>query len=84
MLEVLDPRQSCHECLSKVREGRGADDHQQGNAMSYNGVAFVRLVSDASIVGQRSPAAPPYLLQPLIVGGVVPKVVRVSFNRQTA
>jgi hypothetical protein len=38
--EALDPRHSCHECLSKVREGRGADDHRQGNAMSYDGVAF--------------------------------------------
>ena len=82
--EVLDSRDTRHKRARKVRKRRGADDHQQGNAVARNGIAFVRLVADAPIVGERDPAAFADRLQPCLVRRVVRKMIRVSLDRQSA
>ncbi len=51
--------------------------------MPHDGVALVRFVADAAIVGERDPAALTNSLQPHFVGRVRRKVIRVSLDRQT-
>jgi hypothetical protein len=82
--EVLDAGQGCHERAGKLRKGRRADDHQQGDAMSDDGIPLVRLVTDVSIMGQSDPAALPDFLQPHLIGRVRRKVISMRLDRQTA
>ncbi len=84
MQEVLNDRQTGWERAGKVRKGRRADDHQQGDAVAHDGIAFVRFVADTSIMGERDPAALANRLQPHFVGRVWCEVIRVPLDRQTA
>jgi len=81
--EVLDAWQAGHERAGKLRKGRRADDHQQGNAVSHDSVALVSLIADAMIMGERDPATLANRLQPLFVGRVRRKVICVPLDRQT-
>jgi hypothetical protein len=82
--EALDAWQSCHERAGKVRKGRRADDHQQGHAVPHDGIALVRLVTDAAIMGQRDPTAIPDLRQPYFVSGIRRKVICMPLDCETA
>jgi len=81
--EVLNARQRYHECTGKIRKGHSANDHQQANAVPDNGVAFVRLVANAAIMGERDPATLADLRQPCVIGCIRREVIRMPFNCQT-
>jgi hypothetical protein len=80
----LDSGHRCHERASKVGKGRGPDDHQQCYAMADNSVAFVRLVANASVAGERDPTPPADFLQPDFVGCIRRKVIGVTLYRKAA
>ena len=67
---------------AKLWKRRGADDHQQGNAVANHCIAFVRLVADAAIMRENDPAALTRRFQPRLVWRVRSKVIRMSFDRQ--
>lgn len=71
-----------HECAGKLCERRRPDDHQQGDAVSDDRIALVRLVADASIMSERDPFAPSDYLEPCFVGGVRREVIGVSLDCQ--
>ena len=56
--KTLDGRNSRHERAGELRQGRRADDYQQGHAVTHHRVAFVRLIADTSVMRERNPAAP--------------------------
>lgn len=68
----------------QVGERRRSDDHQQSDSMLHDGIAFVRFVANATIMGDRSPATLANLGKPDLVGGVRCKVVGVPLDGQTA
>ena len=80
--KILDARQRRHERLGKVRKRRRADDHQQADVVPHHRVAFVRLVADAAVVGQRDPAALADRRQPVLVSRIVGKVIGVPLDCQ--
>lgn len=58
---------------ARARSGKGAAPtiYQQCHAVAHNSIALVRLISDASVVGERDPSPPADLLQPDFICGIV-------------
>jgi hypothetical protein len=82
--ETFDARQRLDKRVGEVWKGSRADNHQQRDAVSHNGVALVRFVSNSTIMSERDPAAPAYRFKPGLIGRIRPEVIRVSFDSQTA
>jgi len=80
--ELLDPRDRCHEGLRQVWKRRVTDDDQQCNAVPHDRIAFVRLVADAAIVGERDPATLANLRQPNFIRCVRRKMIGVPLDGQ--
>lgn len=82
--EAFDARLGRDERTGEVWEWRCADDDQQGDAVAHDGVTFVRLVTDATIVGERDPAALSDRLQPRLIRRIWRKMISMRLHRQAA
>jgi hypothetical protein len=52
--------------------------------MPHDGIAFVRLVANALIVGERDPAAPTHFREPYVIRRVWRKMIGVPLNSEAA
>lgn len=80
--EALDNRQGRDESAGKVGKRRRADDHQQGDAVAHDGVAFVRLVANPTVMGERNPASLTDAFEPRLVRGIRGEMIVVPLDRQ--
>ena len=78
--ECLDLASGRHKRSRQVREWGLADYYQEPDPVPDDCCAFVRLVADASVMGESYPFALSDLCQPLFVGTVGSEVIRVSFE----
>jgi hypothetical protein len=78
--EALDAWQGRNEPMGKIRKGRFSDNDEQTDLVSHYGVTFIGFVTNASIVGQRDPAALAHLRQPNLVGRIRRKVISVPLD----
>jgi hypothetical protein len=79
--EMLNSCDTRNERSREVGKRCRADDHQQGDAIAHDGIAFVRLVADAAIVGEGNLAALADRLQPRLVRRVMRKMIGVPLDR---
>ncbi len=82
--KILYRRPAVHEVIRKVRKRNLAHDDEQRDAVLHDGAEFIRLVTDAPVMGERDPAPFPDLLQPRLVRRVVREVIGVPLDRQAA
>ncbi len=80
--EAFDAREGAYKSTSEIWKRRGSDNHQQCHTVAHNRVAFVRLVSDAVVMGERDPTTTADLLQPDFVCGICREVIRMPFYRE--
>lgn len=82
--EAFNARKRRHESSGEVRRRGRANNNQQADAMPHDGIAFVRLVANAMIVGYRNPASLAHHLEPYRIRRVRREVIRVSLDGQAA
>ena len=56
LYELNSSRQRCDEVLRELRKGRLTDHDEQLHVVAHHSGEFIRLVTDASVVGNRDPA----------------------------
>ena len=78
---MLDSWDTRDERAREIGKRGRADDDQQGNAIAHDGIAFIRFVADAAIVGEGNPSALADRLQPCLVRRVMGKMIGVSLDR---
>lgn len=81
--ESLDRRYRRNKVVCKFTVRCCADNDQQRDAMANHRVAFVGLIADTTVMGQRDPAARAYDLQPFFIWGIGREVVGVAFDNES-